>query len=156
MKLVKGFVVIGVIILSMAAAAIADEIKPVAMSTDCIGGSDVPGTPVYTRGVQNGKGVNNIGLLIKTWGKVTYCDPNGKYFYIDDGAGRMDGTKNGTQDVKGVRVSIDELATGNVIGMPSVGVVVTIAGVISTWQDTSEKVWPNVRPRYQQDVITAH
>lgn len=155
MKLVNWLVVIGVIMLNTAAVVLATDVKPVAMSNKWIGGSDVPGNPVYTHGVQNGMGVNNIGLLIKTWGKVTYCDPLGKFFYIDDGSARKDGTKNGTQDVKGVRVSIDQLAPGNSIGMPASGALVTIVGVISTWQDSANKVWPNVRPRNQQDVVTA-
>lgn len=39
----------------------------------------------FTPGVTNGKGTNNIGLLISEWGKVT--DVQTGYFTISDGSG---------------------------------------------------------------------
>ncbi|MBP6962944.1 MAG: S8 family serine peptidase [Armatimonadetes bacterium] len=39
----------------------------------------------YTPGVAQGIGLNNVGLLITTWGRVTYSA--GNYFYLEDGSG---------------------------------------------------------------------
>lgn len=150
MKLKSGLIAFGVFAsctLSFAAA-----VQPVAMSGKSIGGGDLN---AYTKGVENGRGLNNIGLLIKTWGKVTYKDPAGKFFYINDGSALKDGTKNGTTDIIGVRVSVENLATGNVINMDNVivGNTYTITGVISTFADSEKKIRPMLRPRNQADVI---
>ena len=100
----------------------ADDVKPVAMSNKTIVCGGVSGTP--TKGFENGKGVYTIGLLIKTWGKVTYRDPSGTFFYIDDGSKLWDGTKDSSNhNVLGVRIAIDNLASGNSISMPAGNVV---------------------------------
>ena len=116
MKLTTALILIG-ILTACCLAAPADDVKPVAMSQKTILCANVPGTP--TKGFENGTGIYTIGLLIKTWGKVTYRDPNGKFFYIDDGSKLWDGTKDSSNhNVLGVRVSIDNLASGNSIDLP--------------------------------------
>jgi hypothetical protein len=40
-------------------------------------------------------GLNNVGLLVKTTGKVTYIDPAGAFAYIDDGSHADDGNTLG-------------------------------------------------------------
>lgn len=63
--------------------------NPVAMANKAIGGGDMN----TMRGANNGFGTNNVGLLIKTTGRVTAVDPNymGYGFAytitIDDGSG---------------------------------------------------------------------
>lgn len=80
-------------------------LKPIAMDHRALGGKTV--------GLQSGVwswssdrnvppwaealGLNNIGLLIKAWGKITWVNrdpahPENEYFYINDGCLRVDGT----------------------------------------------------------------
>ena len=149
MKLIAGLTSIS-ILAACSLAVIADDVKPLAMTNKAIACGDVAGTP--TKGFENGKGLYTIGLLVKTWGKVTYRDPAGKFFYIDDGSRLMDGTNN---NILGIRVSIDNLAGGNSIAMPATNVVyVSVVGVISTFMDSNSKIRPNIRPRNQPDVVT--
>ncbi|MDO8684395.1 MAG: putative collagen-binding domain-containing protein [Armatimonadota bacterium] len=59
-------------------------------------------------GVDAGLGPNNIGLLVRVWGRVTQLqDTNPKYLYIDDGSGLKDGTQTGLIDNVGIRVNMD-------------------------------------------------
>ena len=62
-------------------------VSPVAMSCWAVGGRAVP--PRIT-GVTGGIGVNNMGLLVKIAGRVTYL--GGTSFYVDDGSNVADGT----------------------------------------------------------------
>jgi hypothetical protein len=125
----------------------AQEIKPLAMSNKAIGGAALN---VYTPGVENGAGTNNIGLLIKTWGIVTYVDmaTTPTFFYINDGSNLADGS-----GYVGVRVAIDNLATGNTITAPSVDQHVAITCISSTVM-IDGKIQPNLRPRKQSDIQT--
>lgn len=100
----------------------------------------------YTPGVEGGTGLNNIGLLVRTWGKVTFVDAINKFFYIDDGSARLDGSGN-----VGLRVSYDNLAPGNTITPPSVNSHVLITGISSTVV-ISSKIQPNLLPRRQDDI----
>ncbi len=94
-------------------AATAPAIRPVGMTLTSLGGSLYglqPGvadaswvssaggepTMVYTAA----NGVNNIGCLIRTTGKVTAVYVDDGFFYIDDGSGLVDGTGQGVR-VKG-------------------------------------------------------
>lgn len=52
-------------------------------------------------------GMNNIGLLVRVWGRVTQIDPDGAYFYIDDGSKTEDGTKTAFSANYGVRILAD-------------------------------------------------
>jgi hypothetical protein len=150
MKLTQGLILLSMVMTSTAVSA--GEIKPLAMTQKAIGGGDIAGTP--TKGIQGGKGLYNIGLLVKSWGKVTYRDPNGKYFYIDDGSAMWDGTTISGKNILGVRVSIENLATGNSITMPDTNTTyVSVVGVVSTFVDGQGKVRPMLRPRNEPDVV---
>lgn len=63
-----------------------DPPVPIGMPTPAIGGGDyryVPGPPATgQRGVRTSLGLNNIGLLVKTWGKFTYVDEH--TFTVED------------------------------------------------------------------------
>jgi hypothetical protein len=109
----------------------------------------------YTPGVAGGTGVNNIGLLIRTYGKVTYVDTANQFFYIDDGTGRTDGTKRPDNSiVLGVRVSYGGLASGvAAITPPAENTRVAITGIISTCM-VGTLVRPNVRVRHQDDILS--
>ncbi len=123
--------------------AMAEVPAPLAVNISAVGGAALN---QYTPGVENGVGVNNIGLLIKTWGRVTYVDPAGKYFYINDGSNREDGSGH-----IGLRVDCDNLAPGNTITPPSVNTYVMVTGISSTVV-INTKIQPNLRPRRQVDV----
>ncbi|MFA5154199.1 MAG: hypothetical protein WC554_16735, partial [Clostridia bacterium] len=71
--------------------------KPVGMPNKAVGGGDFlyePGPPIVgQRGMWDGSGLNNVGKLIRVWGKVVdiyYRDDNPAsgvdYYYIDDGS----------------------------------------------------------------------
>ena len=65
------------------------EARPLGMSNQAVGGggfyycSGPP--PLGQRGVLGGVGTNNIGLLVRAWGRYTYV--NSTTFEVDDGSG---------------------------------------------------------------------
>jgi len=129
---------------------------PLAMNVKALGGGRLN---EFTDGVYGGTGTNNIGLLVKTWGRVTYVDSTNKFFYIDDGSGRVDGSSHLVAGVPvnnvGVRVSYDNLASGNSIDPPAETTYVAVTGIISTVMINAggvDRVQPNLRPRRQTDI----
>jgi hypothetical protein len=133
-----------------ASAALSTEVDPIYVGNKSLGGGDLN---QYTKGVAGGTGVNNIGLLIKTFGKVTYVNPTSQFFYIDDGWGNA--TTLPAPDsctVRGVRVSYGGLAAGvPAITPPLVNTYAAVTGIISTVMVNS-LVQANVRPRRQDDI----
>lgn len=104
-----------------------EPLKPLGMLGRDLGGRDFACSTVQ-RGVLDGMSQNNIGLLVKIWGKVTERCPAEKCFYIDDGWGLNDGTGHST----GVRVSYAEQAVsaGNPeVVPPEVGWYVSVTGI---------------------------
>ncbi len=135
----------GALVLAMLiTCAMADGPAPIALSNKDVGGGALN---EYTPGVEGGTGLNNIGLLIRTWGKVTFVDTANKIFYINDGANRDDGSGH-----IGLRVSYDNLAPGNTIEPPPVGSYVAVTCICSTWRNPAGKIHPNLRPRRQDDI----
>lgn len=140
----------------IASVAIATTITPLAMSNRALGGRDLN---QYTVGVVGGFGPNNIGLLVRTWGKVTWVDTANQYFYIDDGSGLKDGTlrTDGTA-VTGIRVSYGGLAQGVAAVTPPItnayavvtGICSTVRGIVGT------EVRPNLRVRNGSDILSFH
>lgn len=66
------------------------EVMPLGLVCKNVGGTDWnydPSTGKGQRGVTDGTGLNNIGLLVTTWGVVTYPEDGEKAFYVDDGSG---------------------------------------------------------------------
>ena len=131
------------IMLLVSSAVCAEVIAPLAFNINAIGGGALN---QYTPGVENGVGLNNIGLLIKTWGKVSYVAPDNTYFYINDGSNRNDGSGH-----IGLRVACDNLADGASITPPIVNTYVAITGISSTIV-IETKIQPNFRPRGQSDI----
>lgn len=125
-------------------SAAAQGPAPLALSNRDVGGGPLN---QYTPGVEGGVGLNNIGLLIRTWGKVTFVDTVNKIFYINDGANRDDGSGH-----IGLRVSYSNLAPGNTIEPPPVGSYVAVTCICSTWVNPAGKIHPNLRPRRQDDI----
>lgn len=66
-------------------------------------------------------GLNNVGLLTHIWGAVSYVDPGGAYFYVNDGSALDDSSGH-----VGVRVSTVSLP------VPVTGTNVDVVGVSAT------------------------
>jgi uncharacterized protein (TIGR03790 family) len=101
------------------------RLAPVQMQNRAVGGGDVND---QTRGITGAVGLRNLGLLIKTWGRVTYVGGvDEPFFYIDDGSRLVDGSGH---------VGIKILSRG--IPKPEIGRWVSVLGVSSCEQrDTS-------------------
>ena len=78
----KKLLFILIVAFAVVSASFAAEVKPMAMKNSAVGGAALN---VYTPGVEGGEGVNNVGLLIRTWGKVTAVDAENSVFFISDG-----------------------------------------------------------------------
>lgn len=69
------------------------ELRPLGLTNQAVGGGDfayVPGPPPSgQRGIASAAGLNNIGLLVRTAGRVAEVDPTvpPAWFKIDDGSG---------------------------------------------------------------------
>lgn len=76
--------------------------KPIGMIAAALGGSHWNWDPATGRGQQGATGIpglNNVGMFVRIWGTVTYCQ--GTVMYVDDGSGARD---NSTY--RGVRVEL--------------------------------------------------
>ncbi len=111
---------------------------PRGMSNKVVGGGDF--CP-QTRGVTGGTGLRTIGLLSKSWGRVTYSGGQGEdYFYIDDGSRLNDGSGN-----IGLRIRCREL------NKPPVGSYVVVIGVCGG-HAMGNTVIPVLKVRRQSDI----
>jgi len=92
-----------------------DMAAPLGMNIRAVGGADFQIGPggAGQPGVAGGTGLNNIGLLIKTSGKVEFVSPDQKWFTIDDGSG------------------VDLKIVTNASASPVEGDYVTLYGVVS-------------------------
>jgi hypothetical protein len=116
-------------------------LAPVSLTNKNLGGGDFfydPGTGAGQTGVEDGVGVNNIGLLVKTCGTVTAVGAT--YFYIDDGTHARD-----FSIFNGIRVSCIGLT------MPSSGDYICISG-ISSIMKVNGRVFRSVMPRNDDDL----
>ena len=118
--------------------------KPLYLSCRDLGG-DSPNA--YTQPVYQSFGLYNVGLLITICGRVTHSDATAKFFYVDDGSGRDDGS-----GYAGVRVSCSALASGNTIAIPAQDSYVKVTG-ISAAKTSSGKVISIIRPRTSADIV---
>jgi len=91
-----------------------DPPKPLGVNNRDSGGGEFN---VYTPGPAGGCGLNNIGLLMRVWGRVTSVSPT--YFYIDDGSN----INNGIDEPVGIRVESGARYT------PTVGDYVAVTGI---------------------------
>ena len=111
---------------------------PLGMPNAFVGGSDID---PQTRGVTGGIGPRNIGLLIATWGKVTYAGVSGEnFFYVDDGKGLCDGSGH-----VGVKIGCGELQK------PSQNEIVKVTG-LSSCEQSGTAITRLVCPRTQNDI----
>lgn len=99
------------------------------------------GNATDQHGVSDGFGLSNIGLLVRTWGRVTYVDPALEFFYIDDGSGIGDGSGHA-----GVRIRIQELAI-----TPAADQYLTVTGISGLYKPGSDRL-RLVMPRSVDDI----
>ena len=104
------------------------NIKPVAMNHLAVGGgswefNSQPKTG--QEGIVGAKGLNNIGILARVCGKVTYQGSN--YFYLNDGSAINDGSNH-----LGIKVMTNGAA------VPSTDTFVSITGVNSCYKNNGQ------------------
>lgn len=122
--------------------------RPLAMNNLAVGGGafGLQGAVVnkYALPQKMAAGLNNIGLLISTFGKVTAVASN--YFYIDDGSKLRDDTGN-----TGIRVSFNP----DIIQRPDTGQYVSITGISSCEfvPGSTTKRRRVLLPRVQDDIV---
>jgi hypothetical protein len=97
-----------------------------------IGGASLGVPPLGQFGVTGGRGPNNMGLLIKTWGQVTAVGDG--YVTVDDGRGPV------------------RLDTTGLASQPELHSYITVAGISSLY--TSGSVYSVIMPRNGTDIKT--
>ena len=119
-------------------------VDPIAMSNAAIGGVNwnyIPATGAGQIGITGSYGANNMGVLVRIWGRVTSRDTaNSAYFYIDDGSYIADSTKTGIEDNIGVRVSANPTSYAR-------DSFVIVTGVVSCFKDTNGNVRRMILPK---------
>lgn len=123
------------------------QIEPLGMTNRSLGagnwGWQNDGSTRGQIGVENGIGLNNIGMLARIWGSVTEVDPLGHWYVIDDGTGLAWSDSAGSHT--GVKISLGDsgiylpctdedglpIAIGNYVeGVTGISSCVNIDGVI--------------------------
>lgn len=110
------------------------QVKPLGIVGKSAGGGDYGydlSAGVGQRGTTDGAGLNNIALLSRFWGRVTYSGPD--YFYLDDGSARAG---------EGGRLGIKVLTYGAAV--PDEGAQVSFTGISACYRG-GETVYPLVR-----------
>ena len=87
------------------------------------------------------RGLNNIGLLVKTFGRVVSSEAD--EFYVDDGSGFDYGDPN----VPGLRVTVPAGTSA-----PAVGSYVAVTGISSCYKDGAD-LYRLLRVREQTDIL---
>jgi hypothetical protein len=111
-------------------------IYPLGLNNRSIGGQSIGEPPLGQLGVRDGVGLNNIGLLIKTWGTVKSTGDG--FFTINDGS-----IPEGLKIYGSVPVAVGE---------NPVGKIVSVVG-ISSCEKPDMDVLPVVRTRNTNDVV---
>ncbi len=109
-----------------------DPLAPLGMPNLWVGGADFGTPPLGQYGVTEGFGLNTVGLLISTWGRV--IDAGSGYAVIDDGSG------------KPVRVDTTTLADA-----PEMDEYVTVIGISSLYKPDANRL-RLVLPRDDADI----
>lgn len=113
--------------------------QPLLMRGRDVGGG---GFGEFAQGVYAASGLSNFGLLVGTWGRVTYTSPP-HFIYVDDGSGLWDGS-----GFTGVRVDISSVPG---LAVPSTGSVVAVEG-ISMPVSISGKIQRRLKIRSSSDI----
>jgi len=112
-----------------------DPLRPLGIRNAWVGGGPLG----YRGGVTNGSALNNLSLLVTTWGEVTSV--GWTYFYLDDGNHIEDGS-----GMIGLKIACTTLT------MPSKGSRVRVTGIASAEEPEVGVIIPVVKPRRQSDI----
>jgi hypothetical protein len=137
-------------------------ITPLGLNNASIGGSSAGLQEAIWGWIENGSseykllpdsGLNNVGLLVKTTGKVTYIDPAGNFAYIDDGSHADDGNTLGPNgiSIKGIKVLL-RYGDQSYCKMSAVGSHVAVVGISGT-EKINGKLLSVIRLRSQDDIM---
>ena len=109
-------------------------ISPLALSPKALGGGDLRDSvgQVAQRGASGSTGLNNIGLLIRTWGELRLCGAS--EYCIDYG------------NISGIRCSIP----ADVAPLSNLGFI-GITGILSC-EMVDNEIKPVILPRRQSDI----
>lgn len=121
----------------------AGEVGPVGMPGRHLGGSSWLYDPLSGAGqvgIFGSTGLNNIGMLVTVWGRVTHSSLWDDYFYIDDGSAAVSGG-----DPRGVYVEASGLE------VPEYGCYVSVTG-ISSCELVDGHIVSRLLPRSQDDI----
>jgi len=124
---------------SVTPATASGTIKPLGLVNRLLGG----GAHGRQAAIKGGTGLNNIGLLVRIWGKVTQVGSD--YLYVDDGSAIKDGTLTGSTENVGVRVVCDP--TGYVEGE-----YLMLTGISSCFKNASDQMQRRVLVRQASDI----
>ena len=105
--------------------------EPIGLANRALGGGAIGS---FTPGITGASGLNNVGLLVRIWGRVTSASAD--HFYIDDGSG---------VDVKCM------VPLG--VTLPGVGAWVGVTG-ISSCEQIGDQLHRLLRVRSGEDVVT--
>jgi len=111
-----------------------EPLMPLGMANKSLGGSDLgnPATGLGQYGVSGGVGVNNVGLLVESWGQVT--EVGSDYFVIDDGSSTP--------------VRVDTVGMSDI---PSPRDYITVVGISSLYKPGADRL-RIILPRTREDV----
>ncbi len=117
-------------------------LKPIGLNNRQVGGGPFgkQSAVLNTHPDSYAVGLNNVGLLIRSWGRVTYVDPGGGFFYLDDGSGIQDGS-----GYEGMRIACSSLP------LPEIGMYVTVTGISGVTKVNGKPV-RLLRPRSEADL----
>lgn len=118
------------------------DVKPVGMTTTSLGGE----ASGLQRGVSQGVGLNNIGLLVRVTGRVTGVATDRSYLYLSDASGVADGS-----GFDGVRVDLSAIEP-LVRPVINTGDFIAATGISSLYPLTGE-VHRLVRARSVDDLV---
>lgn len=110
-------------------------VEPLGIRNKSLGGGSFAFNPLTGAGqcgVHEGTGLNNIGLLVRVWGKVLGMDssPTPQWMYIDDGSGKV------------IEAIVEDGTM--VLEQKWVDSYVAITGISSCWHD-GNKIHPVIR-----------
>lgn len=129
--------------------------QPLGMPNRALGGQ----SPAGVAGITGSSGLYNLGLLVRTWGDVTYVGSD--FMYVDDGSSLHDGNSLSAPIVDKCDGSAPPTANPNAPGLrvfcsglekPGIGDYVSVEGISSTIA-IGANLQPCIRPRSQSDIV---
>jgi hypothetical protein len=120
-----------------------NSVRPLGLNNRFLGGADWnynSGTGAGQKGVVDGVGTNNIGLLVTVWGRVKSVDADSRTFIIADGSRAK---RSGFEDPQPILIKVTVPAG---VDLPDKDAYVSLKGISSCYKDdVTGEVLPMVR-----------